>query len=303
MSYDNPFALPGRFYKGNLHTHSTHSDGALEAAEVCNRYRNAGYDFIALTDHFLDRYRYPIVDTRGFRSDGFTTIIGAELHLPATSLGETWHILAVGLPLDFAAPEAGETAPAIARRAREAGAFVTIVHPAWYGLTVEDAAAIPDAHAVEIYNHTSAVKTDRGEGSAFLDQVLAGGRRITACATDDAHFIFDDAFGAWVMVKADARDPAALVAALKAGAYYSTQGPELQAIHLDGDTLEIECSPASAVMVLGRGSKSETAFGHDLRRVRLDIQRLRRGGYGRVVVVDDRRKRAWSNPIWFDAVA
>ena len=24
-----PFALPGRFYKGNLHTHSTRSDGGL----------------------------------------------------------------------------------------------------------------------------------------------------------------------------------------------------------------------------------------------------------------------------------
>jgi|GEM_PF-4587073 len=31
------FARPGRFFRGNLHTHSTVSDGALEAAEALAR--------------------------------------------------------------------------------------------------------------------------------------------------------------------------------------------------------------------------------------------------------------------------
>ena len=31
---NNPFALPGHFYKGNLHTHSTNSDGRLPPEEV-----------------------------------------------------------------------------------------------------------------------------------------------------------------------------------------------------------------------------------------------------------------------------
>jgi hypothetical protein len=300
MTVDEPFAAPGRFYKGNLHTHSTGSDGAFEAERVCALYRDAGYDFLALTDHFLDRYGHPITDTRAFRDDGFTTLIGAELHLPATGLGELWHILAIGLPLDFERPGEAETAAGIACRARQAGAFVTIVHPAWYGLTADDAASMPDAHAVEVYNHTAQVKTDRGDGSAFIDQLLAAGRRITLCATDDAHFLYDDAFGAWVMVKSESLEPTFLLAALKAGRFYSTQGPELHAIRLDGEEMEIACSPASAVMLLGRGSRAEPAFGPDLRRARLSVERVRRGGYGRVVVVDAAGKKAWSNPFWFD---
>lgn len=44
------FSTTGRFYRGNLHTHSTKSDGALEPQTVCDRYRAEGYDFIALTD-------------------------------------------------------------------------------------------------------------------------------------------------------------------------------------------------------------------------------------------------------------
>ena len=57
------FSLPGKFWSGNLHTHSTRSDGVLEPAEVCRRYTAEGYDFIALTDHFIGRYDYPITDT------------------------------------------------------------------------------------------------------------------------------------------------------------------------------------------------------------------------------------------------
>ncbi len=302
MPIATPFDRPGRFYRGNLHTHSTRSDGRYPAEVVCAKYREAGYDFIALTDHFLPTYQYPVTDTSAYRTDSFTTIFGAELHLPATGLGELWHILGVGLPLDFAQPTEGESGPEIATRAREAGAFVSIVHPAWYGLTVEDAETIGAAHSVEIYNHTSAVKNDRGDSWLLFDHLLARGRRLTACATDDAHFHVDDAFGAWVMVRAENRAPEKLVAALKEGAYYSSQGPEIYKIAYDAEWMEIECSPAVSVMVLGRGSKAANELGSGLTQVRLPIDKVRRGGHARVVVVDSAGRRAWSNPIWFDEV-
>jgi len=75
---DLPFDRPGRFLRGNLHTHSTASDGRLSPEEVCEHYRLAGYDFLALTDHFLERYGFPITDTRRYRTDAFTTLLGAE---------------------------------------------------------------------------------------------------------------------------------------------------------------------------------------------------------------------------------
>jgi histidinol phosphatase-like PHP family hydrolase len=139
----NPFEQPGRFYKGNLHTHSDTSDGQLPAAEVCRRYRERGYDFLCLSDHFLPKYDFPVTDTRPFRTDDFTTILGAEMHVGHTALGEKWHLLANGLPLDFAAPHEGETAPEIAARCRAAGAFVSIVHPAWYALRAASRPRMP----------------------------------------------------------------------------------------------------------------------------------------------------------------
>ena len=105
----SPFDQPGTFYRGNLHTHSPLSDGRLAPEAVCRAYQDAGYDFIALTDHFMQRFNYPVADTRSFRTPEFTTLLGAELHAGETELGELWHILAVGLPLDFARPAPDET--------------------------------------------------------------------------------------------------------------------------------------------------------------------------------------------------
>ena len=297
MSLDT-FSQPGRFFKGNLHTHSTLSDGQLEPAEVCRRYRDAGYDFICLSDHFLPAYDFPVSDTRACRTETFTTILGAEVHVPETRLGEKWHLLANGLPLDFAPTRAGETAAELARRCAAAGAFVTLVHPEWYSLGVDDAMTIDAAHAVEVYNHTSAVRTSRGGGSALLDQLLAQGRRLNALATDDAHFLVDDAFGGWVMVKAASNDPDLLVEALKAGHYYSTQGPAIHDIRLEGDEVVVECSPAFGIYLLGQGSRAVQSEERGQTGARLPAGRMGKEGFMRVVVVDEHGRSAWSNPDW-----
>ena len=100
-----PFARPGQFYRGNLHTHSTNSDGVFTAEEVCQQYRESGYDFISISEHFIDRFNYPITDTSAYRTDNFTTLIAAELHQGKIKNGDPWHILAVGIPLDFDKPK------------------------------------------------------------------------------------------------------------------------------------------------------------------------------------------------------
>ena len=41
----------GNWYKGNLHCHTTDSDGKLTPSEVVELYRSAGYDFLAISDH------------------------------------------------------------------------------------------------------------------------------------------------------------------------------------------------------------------------------------------------------------
>jgi predicted metal-dependent phosphoesterase TrpH len=302
-----PFSAPGRFWRGNLHLHSSLSDGKLTMDEVINRYKSAGYDFVALTDHFIDHFNWPIADTRHLRGNDFTTIVGAELHAPVTSAGELWHLVAAGLPLDFSVVKTGETGPQLARRAVDAGAFVAIAHPAWSRYTISDARAVAFAHAVEIYNHGCAIENDLGEGFYLLDEMLNEGHRLNAIATDDAHFHTADHFGGWVHVKAESLDPDALLAALKSGHHYSSQGPLLHDIKLDGKKIEIETSPVDTITVVCGTSRSCVRHGKAITDASFDLTKLDQGWllekkspWFRVAAIDHAGKRAWSNPIWWD---
>ena len=306
MIRPSAFGAPGRFWRGNLHTHSTRSDGVLDPAEVCRRYRAEGYDFMALTDHFVGSYGYPIVDTVPMRAAGFTTILGAELHSGPMANGELWHILAVGLPPDFAPGNAPdfhvhpgmETGPEIAARAVAAGAFVAIAHPQWSGLTLADARSLTAAHAVEIYNHGCAVGADRPDGFAIADLLLSEGRHLSMIATDDAHFSEPDHFGGWVMVKAAQNEPVALLAALKRGDFYSSQGPELRDVRLEGETLVVESSAVVSVIAMGTGTGARAVHGASMTRAEVPLARLNGSPWVRVAVIDAAGRRAWSNPMW-----
>lgn len=295
-----PFGRSGRFFKGNMHTHSTNSDGVHPPQKVCAAYRDKGYDFLVVTDHFMAEYGWPITDTRRYRNNGFTTLIGCELHAPRTELGELWHIKAIGLPFDFEPLGENETGPEIARRAYEAGAFIGIVHPSWYGLTQNDARSLPFAHAIEIYNHGSAVELDRGNDWPFLDSLLNQGWRLSGYATDDAHHLTHDWLGGWVMVEAEERDPDALLESIKQGRFYSSQGPEIHDIRIDETAVTVRCSPASVIALQGRGSKSQREMGDQLQMATLPLKRFEASWF-RVTIIDGQGRRAWSNPIWLTA--
>ncbi|MET9591977.1 CehA/McbA family metallohydrolase [Streptomyces sp. NPDC006516] len=295
-----PFGRPGTFWRGNLHTHTTESDGALTPRQTARHYQEHGYDFLAVTDHFRPEYDFPVTDTRALRGLGFTTLIGAELHAPRTEAGPSWHIVAVGLPIGFAPPHPGEDGPQLARRARAAGAFVGMAHPAASLLTVDDAESLDAAHAVEVYN-ALAEREHRGDSWHLTDTLLNRGHRLTAYAADDAHLQPQDppACAAWVNVLAETLDPGLLLAALKAGDFYSSTGPELYDVQLTDEAVVVRCSPADKVVLSGGAPGAQVVEGTDLTECSLP-HAMFRGGYCRVTVEDAFGGRAWTNPIHLD---
>lgn len=297
-----PFQQPGQFWRGNLHTHTDRSDGTLPPEAVCAYYRDNGYDFLALTDHFMERFNYPLTDAPDLRTDRFLPIIGAELHAGETTYSGLWHILAVGLPPDFPSNVADETGPQIARRALDAGAFVACAHPAWYNLCEADVLSLGPVHAIETYNATSADHNDKPDSWYMLDALLAQGHRYFACATDDAHFFptrADVACG-WVMVKAETLTQEAIVSALKQGHFYSSTGPQILDVRVEpGERVLVECSPASSIFITGRGWWARHEHGHGLRGAEFSLHDWN-SPYCRVIVRDANGGRAWSNPIWFE---
>lgn len=302
------FTAPGKFHRGSLHTHSNRSDGVLPPEEVCRRYQAEGYDFIVLSDHLVGQFDYPITDTTTYRNAHFTTILGAEMHTGRMENGNLWHLVAVGLPSDFTPPhapylkpaEGSESATNLAQRARDAGAFVVIVHPHWSGVSEADARSITAAHAVEIYTHGCIIDNDRGEGFVTLEYLLNEGRHLNLVAADDAHFSTPDHFGGWVMVKAAESTPEALLEALKAGQFYSSLGPEIHDIRISKRAVEIDCSSVVTMIIQGQGSATATLHGDTMTTGRLSRHRVANSPWIRVTIIDRAGKRAWSNPIWVD---
>ena len=79
--------LVGRYpYIGDMHMHSTRSDGKEHPFIVAANYRKAGYDFMAITDH---RKYYPSLETRNFYEPlGLDVKFypGEEIHLPGNDI-------------------------------------------------------------------------------------------------------------------------------------------------------------------------------------------------------------------------
>jgi hypothetical protein len=247
----------------------------------------------------MEAYDYPVTDSRTHRVEDFTTLLAAELHLSHMENGEIWHVLAVGLPIDFAPPGEDEDIVDLAARAADAGAFIGMVHPTWNGMTPADASHLPFAHAVEVYNHGSEIKVARGDGWGLCDQLLNQGRRVSAFAVDDSHTFDHDFNGGWVHVKAQSLKPEALLESLKSGWFYSSQGPLIHDIAVSDDEICIACSTVNNIIVSGRGSKGENIDGVGMTSARFPAHRFR-DAYARVTVTDAHGRHAWSNPIWFD---
>ena len=81
-------------------------------------YRRAGYDFLVLTDHFEARWGWAITDTTAARTDGFTTLLGAELSSADWDDEDVFWVNAIGLPADFRRPPTASHTPMRSRARR-----------------------------------------------------------------------------------------------------------------------------------------------------------------------------------------
>jgi hypothetical protein len=118
-------------------------------------------------------------------------------------------------------------------------------------------------------------------------------------ATDDAHFSEPDHFGGWVMVKSELNEPDALLSALKAGQFYSSQGPELRNVVVTETEVHVEMSACASMIVQGAGTAAKAVHGHSMTRATLPLGRFHNSSWIRVTVMDSAGKRAWSNPHFF----
>lgn len=287
--------------RGNLHTHSTRSDGHLSQDELLAWYRNAGYDFLAITDHQMaltgDASAWQTTITTASDIEGILLLSGGEFHPRQTRHGDRWHILAVGVYGQFDIDALDDDPPGLVTQLLGAGAWVAIAHPGGQGITAEDAESLGRVHAVEIYNERSRWWDDRTDGWYLADELASRGWEIGGVAVDDAHFDGRPDHGrGWVMVEAAEPSVSSVIAALKARRYYASQGPVIHALATTKDAVRVHCSEAEAIIAIGRGQVTRSHFGAGMTEAEFPLAPFR-DGYLRMVVRDESGARAWSNPI------
>lgn len=297
-----PFDKPGKYFRGNIHSHSTQSDGLLSPSEVVRAYRERDYDFLAISDHFLANYGYPITDTSSFRTSDFTTLLAAEMHVTGLQNGIRWDLLAIGLDPAFAADGEDEVDTALVQRLSAAGAYVAIPHPMWNGVVHSDGVRIaPWVDGIEIHNEGHTLDSDRGSGWFLADSLATAGYRFSTFAADDAHFKSDryDRFGGWINVRSESLDPESLLSAMKAGQFYASTGATIRHVEVTDREIVVEADPAIGIMLGGSGVIRQYVRGDALTRA-VFTRSLFEGGFFRVIIIQADGRKAWSSPIWLD---
>ncbi len=243
-----------RRLKVGLHTHTTLSDGRKSPEEAAAIYQAAGYDAVALTDH----WHYG----RGGELEGLTILSGCEYNVGGgDSRDAVYHIVGLcmeqdpGLTTalrDDATKTSAEKARIIIDAIHAVGGLAVLAHPAWSLNSPAQCLDVEGFDATEIYNAVSECGMSDRPYSGLIVDMLAGehGFDKPLLATDDAHYYRGDACRGMVMVEADAVEEMGLVAALRAGRFYATQGPQVH-MHREADgRICVDCTPASKIVFL-----------------------------------------------------
>jgi hypothetical protein len=299
------FAADGTWLRCALHAHTTRSDGELSPEDLVALYERAGFDVLAITDHW--------VRTEAPSTDAVIVIPSSELScvVPGDADG---HLLAFGIdvdPLEFV-----RTRPDLAEAAAWVGehrGVAYLAHPYWTGIRASSLSLNDGIAGIEVYNAGCELEVGRGLSTVHWDDVLERGMSCFGIAADDSHHAERDSGFAWVWTRVAERSAAAVLDALASGRFYSSMGPTLDELRVEDASIEVSCSPCRRVtLCTGRQRGASVSSGptgyryggeivsqsNDAEITRARLERPPRSPYGRLELVDRYGRKAWTNPLW-----
>lgn len=304
-----PAQTPGRWYKGNTHTHTLNSDGDSAPDEVVRWYREHGYHFLVLTDHNF------LTSVDGLNAlhgadERFLVIKGEEV---TDRVGDkSLHIN--GLDVDkVVPPQRGTSVVDVLQRnvdaIRQANGVPHINHPNFlWSITREELQQVRNTRLFEIFNGHPQVNNLGGGGVPGLEEVwdaiLSGGTLLYGIAVDDAHtfkqpgnpHVAGPGRG-WVVVRAPRLEARALLEALERGDFYASSGVELTDYQASASQVRVTVKATAfskyRIQFLGKGGRllreiAESTAVYDIRGDE---------GYLRARVLESNGSVAWCQPI------
>lgn len=228
-----------QLYKGQLHCHSTQSDGTYDPDTVASRYKKAGYDFISLTDHSM------YTDISHWNSADFLTLSGDEI-----STGKD-HVNAfefTSIPIPSIGVQGNINAAIEAN-----SAFIQVNHPYSSGHTHQSLMMTNGFSHLELFNTRH--YGEEGYSLAIWDTLLSNGRKIYGTACDDFHYDFKRFFNRnWIEVFAISLKKEEILRAIKSGDFFACHGKALiQEVAYPKDLIEVTAVDTLQIRFYGTG--------------------------------------------------
>ena len=314
-----------QFYKGNIHCHSTRSDGRMEPAQLVEEYKKRGYQFMLLTEHNIYTH-FTEFDTEDFlllpgmeinpppdihevRDYHFLVIPGTKEHRSTATLAPYQH----DQRLTLQPFRSYEDLQALIDDAYYRGNMVIINHPYWSKIEYDEILPLRHLCALEAYNYCSCVLENVGEALSCWDAVLRHGMRLWGTAVDDTHNFYpidsggNDAFGGYIMVKARSLSQDDLMDAFAAGSFYGSSGPEIKDFYVEDNMVHFKCSPVSRIFLNGHQRQIRVKWaepGEELTELVCPLygetKWTEKEKYIRAECYDAQGRKAFTNPIWLD---
>ncbi len=275
-------------YKVNLHMHTNLSDGRKTPEEAARIYRMEGYDALCFADHWF------FSPTR--EAEGITVLSGIEYDCGENTAEGIFHIVGLGCAREPAVTR-GMKPEDIIRAIHQVEGLAVVAHPAWSLNTPEQILSLPGVDAIEIYNTVSGVQSSRRpDSSLIVDMLGARGHYYPLIAADDTHMYDNsDACKSFIVVRAESENAADLLAAIRRGDFYASQGPEVH-IALEEGVAVVTCSPVEEIVFLSDMVWSRRVFtGEGITRASYKPRTGEK--YIRAVVKDQDGKQAWTQII------
>ncbi len=238
-----------QWHRGQIHCHSTVSDGDVPPSTVFSQYKGDGYSFVCLTDHSTNTKAQPS-DTNGFNSEDFLAIPGLEI----TAAGP--HVNAINLESNLA--QWWGLQIAIDNAYKSGADLVQLNHPWWSnskkldGIS-DDALKAKNNNLLEVCN---ADDTTHIPDIAVWDTVLSTGRRIFGTGTDDAHDYSENSKHyneCWITVPGDNLSVESMMNAMKSGDFYfNDKEMPLKRIDMYDRTLAVYSDEGTEVKFIGK---------------------------------------------------
>ena len=296
----NPFNAPGKWYRGNVHAHTTVSDGTKTPETLVEIYREAGYDFLSITDHSI------VAKTGHLSSENFLLIPGEEICVGTSTAETLYHIVALGVEktLPYRDFDHGLDPQKVIDKISELGGIPILAHPYWSGLSTQDLLRVKRYHGIEAYNTSCDFERNTGYSEPHIDGAIVEGVKPFIYATDDHHGAEMgnapiDACVARIVVKAEELSVKSILDSIRKGLFYSSTGPEFKDIQIDSEgVIIVECSPVRYISFVSTPSLGLKY--HSMGTPLTGAEYPGRNGetYVRLEIEDFEGRKAWSNPIY-----